>query len=612
MESSLTKNELIEIDGTIVRILAIRDESVLVLDCIRQTMPAWKPVRELEGASPCEEIVLYRRTGMFLEPIEDVEPKKKKEAYQRFAWIAGILPFLEDEKARGNAIRLAARLFQRSEQTVRRTLCAYLAYQSVSVLAPRPRKATHEFTPDERNFRWGLNQFFYSKDRNSLRTAFTLMMKEKYTDTTGTLLPEHPKFHQFKYFYYHKYRNMEKYYISREGRRAYERNRQPMIGGDVSSYAAGVGTAMIDSTVCDLYLINNAGEVVGRPVLTLCVDAFSRLVMGYHLSWEGGAYNIRALFDQVLSHKQQLCLSRGIQIEAGDWNCVGVLPSVLITDRGQEYVGTNLENLCDLGVEIVNLPSYSPQQKSIVERAFGQIQGLYQPFLTDAGAIQADYAERGAPDYRKRAALTLPQFEAILLRCILYYNTSRIIEAYPYTQQMLDEGVAPNPAAIWDWGCRQPGAHLIPVTQRQLQLTMLPRTMGTFNRFGLHVNKLRYRCDGYAERFLKGGNAIVAYNPENVSSVYLLEDGEYVEFQLIESRFSGKTIEEANRMRETQRAINHAAEERNLQARVDLAASITTIVEQARRDGNARIDSIRETRKKERARNHVDLLKEEN
>jgi hypothetical protein len=177
---------------------------------------------------------------------------------------------------------------------------------------------------------------------------------------------------------------------------------------------------------------------------------------------------------------------------------------------------------------------------------------------------------------------------------------------------MLDEGVAPNPAAIWDWGCRQPGAHLIPVTQRQLQLTMLPRTIGTFNRFGLHVNKLRYRCDGYAERFLKGGNAIVAYNPENVSSVYLLEDGEYVEFQLIESRFSGKTIEEANRMRETQRAINHAAEERNLQARVDLAASITTIVEQARRDGNARIDSIRETRKKERARNHVDLLKEEN
>jgi hypothetical protein len=141
---------------------------------------------------------------------------------------------------------------------------------------------------------------------------------------------------------------------------------------------------------------------------------------------------------------------------------------------------------------------------------------------------------------------------------------------------------------------------------------MLPRTIGTFNRFGLHVNKLRYRCDGYAERFLKGGNAIVAYNPENVSSVYLLEDGEYVEFQLIESRFSGKTIEEANRMRETQRAINHAAEERNLQARVDLAASITTIVEQARRDGNARIDSIRETRKKERARNHVDLLKEEN
>ena len=93
---------------------------------------------------------------------------------------------------------------------------------------------------------------------------------------------------------------------------------------------------------------------------------------------------------------------------------------------------------------------------------------------------------------------------------------TNIVHCYPYTQQMLDEGVAPNPAAIWNWGRNQPGAHLIPVTQRQLQLTMLPRTVGTFNRFGLHVNKLRYRCDGYAERFLKGGNGIVAFNPENV------------------------------------------------------------------------------------------------
>lgn len=612
MESSLMKNELIERDGILYRILAVRDGSVLALDCIRQTMPEWKPMQEFEGASSCEEIMLYRKTGMFPEPIEDVEPKKKKEAYRRFAWIAGVLPYLEDEKARGNAIRLAARLFQRSEQTLRRTLCIYLAYQSVSVLAPRPRKARNELTPDERNFRWGLNKFFYSKDRNSLKTAFTMLLKEKYTDATGTLLPEHPKFYQFKYFYYKKYRNMEKYYISREGRRAYERNRQPMIGGDVSSYAAGVGTAMIDSTICDLYLINSAGEVIGRPVLTLCVDAFSRLVMGYHLSWEGGAYSIRALFDQILADKQQLCLLHGIQIEASAWNCAGVLPSVLITDRGQEYVGTNLENLCDIGVEIVNLPSYSPQQKSIVERAFGQVQSLYQPFLSDAGAIQSDYGERGAPDYRKRAALTLPQFEAILLRCILYYNTSRIIEAYPYTQQMLDEGVAPNPAAIWNWGCKQPGAHLIAVSQRQLQLTMLPRTVGTFNRFGLHVNKLRYRRDGYAERFLRGGNAIVAYNPENVDAVYLLENGEYIEFRLIESRFMGKTLETADQMREAQKAINRAAEERNLQARVDLAASITTIVEQARRDGDARIDAIRETRKKERTRNHVDLLKEEN
>ena len=94
MASSLTKNELIEKEGTLYRILAIRDESVLILDCVRQTMPEWKPMQEIGGASPCKENVLYRKTGMFPAPIEDVEPKKKKEAYRRFAWIAGVLPFL--------------------------------------------------------------------------------------------------------------------------------------------------------------------------------------------------------------------------------------------------------------------------------------------------------------------------------------------------------------------------------------------------------------------------------------------------------------------------------------------------------------------------------------
>ena len=73
-------------------------------------------------------------------------------------------------------------------------------------------------------------------------------------------------------------------------------------------------------------------------------------------------------------------------------------------------------------------------------------------------------------------------------------------------------------------------------------LTLLPRTTGRFSRSGLKVNKLRYHREGYTEQYLSGGDVTVAYNPEDVSSVWVLEDGAYTEFTIIESRYQGKDL----------------------------------------------------------------------
>lgn len=73
-------------------------------------------------------------------------------------------------------------------------------------------------------------------------------------------------------------------------------------------------------------------------------------------------------------------------------------------------------------------------------------------------------------------------------------------------------------------------------------LTLLPRTTGKFSRYGLKVNKLRYHCGGCTEQYLSGGDVTVAYNPEDVTSVWVLEDGVYAELALIESRFQGKDL----------------------------------------------------------------------
>src|SRR5699024_1554478 len=105
------------------------------------------------------------------------------------------------------------------------------------------------------------------------------------------------------------------------------------------------------------------------------------------------------------------------------------------------------------------------------------------------------------------------------------YNSQRLIEKFPYTEDMITAKVKPCASAIWNWSKLQLGADLISVSKKDLILTLLPRTTGKFSRYGLKVNKLRYHCDGFTERYLNGSSVTVAYNPEDVSSVWLLEKG---------------------------------------------------------------------------------------
>lgn len=208
--------------------------------------------------------------------------------------IAGILPFVSDEKQRCAMTSSIAETKGVSKQTIRNYLWLYLAYQNIAALAPKQKQEDKPLTQDEKNMRWALNRFFYTRHKNSLNTAYTLMLKEKYCDSNGELLSDYPSIHQFRYFY-QKYNKMQTYYISREGLKAYQRNHRPLLGEGVQEFAPSIGVGMLDATICDIYLMDNGSNLIGRPILTACVDAYSGLCCGYSLSWEGGVYSLRGL-----------------------------------------------------------------------------------------------------------------------------------------------------------------------------------------------------------------------------------------------------------------------------------------------------------------------------
>ena len=596
----IRKNSVLIDNGQMIRVLELKEDQALVIDCQKRTMPFWMPLEELEKLSE----------GTWEAEERELGAEEKRIMHQRFTMITGILPVIGEKGKRGEAICLASEEFKVSKQTIRKYLCLYLAYQNIEALAPKPfpkEEKGKELTMDEKNMRWALNKFFYTTAKNSLRTAYRLLLSHRYCDGEGKLLKSYPSFYQFRYFY-RKTRKMQNYYISREGLKDYQKNHRPLLGDGVQEYAKGIGTGMLDATVCDLYLVDESGNVVGRPILTACVDAYTSLCCGYSLSWEGGIYSLRNLMVNVVSDKVEHCRKFGITISEGDWPCQS-LPGRLVTDMGTEYTSDTFGQLTELGITITNLPAYRPELKGPVERFFQTIQDCYKPYLKGKGVIEPNYRERGAHDYKKDACLTIEDFEKIILHCIIFYNSQRLLEHFQYTQEMLEIGMKPYASDLWRYSSGRPEDDLIQATKEQIILCLLPRTTGKFARNGLRVNKMRYSHPNYVEKYLNGESATVAYNPDDVSYVWLIENGNYVRFELIEARFEGKRLEEAETIRKGQSQLLSAFQEERVQAEIDLTRYIQAIANRGSGLADGKVKNIRTNRQKEQGRKHIDLAR---
>lgn len=604
----MQKNDLFWHGNDIFRVLDLKDNKAFIINCTRQTMPQWYDPASFSDYMLCTEQDLQVQSGVICADIDMFSPAVKRIIHERYTIIAGILPFLHDPKLRNIAISRIAEDNRICKQTVRNYLCLYLSYQNITALAPKHNSAEKPLSQDEKNMRWALNRFFYNQNKNSLTTAYTFMLKEKYCDCIGNLYEHYPTFNQFRY-YYQKNRKLQTYYISRNGLKNYQRNNRPLLGNGVQEFAPAVGVGMLDSTICDIYLVDDAGNLIGRPLLTACIDAYSGLCCGYSLSWEGGVYSLRGLMTNVICDKVALCKRHGISIKQKDWNC-SQLPATLVTDMGSEYKSANFEQIAELGVTVINLPPYRPELKGSVEKFFDLIQSYYKPYLKDKGVIEADYQERGSHDYRKDACLTLSAFEKVILHCIIFYNNERIIEHFPYSEAMLDEMVPPHSSEIWNYGLTQSGANLISVNREQLLLTLLPRTKGTFTRHGLKVNQLHYSNSAYTEHFLRGGAAIVSYNPDDVSSVWIVQNGFYDRFELIDTRFTNMDIATVRGVQSAQKQLIKSSKPDYLQARIHLSERISSIADCSVPLSNTQIKSIRKTRNKAQRNSHVDYLKD--
>ena len=119
----MKNNELFRAQGTIYRILEISETRILVIDCVKQTMPVWMDTDTMTETETVTEDELCEMTDIKLPDPETMLPIDKSIAHRRFTMISNILPAIGDKAERSKRINYAAAQSGMSTQSIRQYLC---------------------------------------------------------------------------------------------------------------------------------------------------------------------------------------------------------------------------------------------------------------------------------------------------------------------------------------------------------------------------------------------------------------------------------------------------------------------------------------------------------
>ena len=97
----MQKHELRKWQGSIIKILAEKENQVLIIDCIHRKMPVWVNVSELAASPECSEEDFSTASDIQLPDFETLPSTAKRIAHERYALIAGILPFVANPETYG-------------------------------------------------------------------------------------------------------------------------------------------------------------------------------------------------------------------------------------------------------------------------------------------------------------------------------------------------------------------------------------------------------------------------------------------------------------------------------------------------------------------------------
>lgn len=240
----------------------------------------------------------------------------------------------------------------------------------------------------------------------------------------------------------------------------------------------------IDHTKVDVILVDEeTRKPIGRPIITVAIDVFSRMIFGFYISFEGPSYfNVGQCLLNAILPKDDFLKRYAVE---GEWVVYG-LPKKVHMDNGKDFRSASLQNFCkEYRIEDIYRPVARPEFGAAVERVIGTCMKKVHQL---PGGTFANIFEKGKYDSEKESTMTIDELEKWYL--------DFVINVYHKTEHT-SLGMAPEEKfyqGLYGIGEDKsiPFLPVVPANTLKLRMALLPAINRTVQKNGITIDYITY------------------------------------------------------------------------------------------------------------------------
>lgn len=301
------------------------------------------------------------------------------------------------------------------------------------------------------------------------------------------------------------------------------RDKYEPIKGNFPGAEFPLSVVQIDHTCVDIILVDELyRKPFMRPYLTVAIDVFSRMVVGFHVSFDppGEMGTGLCIANSILS-KEYILDKHAID---GDWPCWGTMATIHL-DNAKEFRGNMLKLACNnYGINLEHRPIATPHWGGHVERLLGTFS---KEIHNLPGTTFSKISDRENYDPMERASLTINEFEKWLVTYIVkvYHKKNHSTLGMPPIEKYR-KGIFGDHESL--------GSGLPPklMDERRVRLDFMPFFERTIQEYGVLIEHITYYDDVLRKyihakedstKYSKKQKFIFKRDPRDISLVYFYD-----------------------------------------------------------------------------------------